>query len=152
MDLTLLLPLTAGLLASGLAIYWVARPLFSSVPPPPPVMDDRLAGLLARKEATLTAIRELDFDRRTGKLSDEDFARYDARLRRQAIALQQQIEKIAPLAVGSAEAEIQATINAAINAEIDAQVDPELDALIEAEIARRRKTPLPNGTPTLENA
>lgn len=144
MDWTLLLPLIAGLLASGLAIYWVARPLFSSVPPLPPVLDDRLAGLVARKEATLTAIRELDFDRRTGKLSDEDFARYDARLRRQAIALQQQIEKIAPPDMPSADADIEAAI--------DAQLDPEMDAILEAEIARRRKTPLPNAAPTLENA
>lgn len=140
MDWTLLLPLVIGLLASGLAIYWVARPLFSNQPPPPPPPDDRLASLQARKEATLTALRELDFDRRTGKLSDEDFARYDARLRRQAIALQQQIEKIEPsLAIANA-------------AEIDAALDAQFDAELEAEIVRRRKTPTSLAATTLENA
>lgn len=96
--MSVLLPLFAVLLAAGLAIAWVVRPLHSAQAPAPPPVDDRLAALQARKEAVLTAIRELDFDHKTGKLTEEDFARHDARLRRQAIALLQQIEQVAPAA------------------------------------------------------
>jgi len=112
---TVLLPLLAALLASGLAIAWVVRPLYTAHPPAPPPADDRLASLLARKEAVLVAIRDLEFDHKLGKLTEEDFARYDARLRRQAIALMQQIETIAP--------------NTA-----------DVDDALEAEIAHRRKS------------
>jgi hypothetical protein len=62
----------------------------------------------------LTAIKDLEFDYRVGKLDEEDYKRYDARLRRQAIGLMQQIEQIAPESA-------------------------HLDAGLEAEIAHRRK-------------
>lgn len=112
---TVLLPLLAALLAAGLAIAWVVRPLYSAHAPAPPPADDRLAALQARKEAVLVAIRELEFDHKLGKLTEEDFARYDARLRRQAIALMQQIEIVAPN-IG------------------------DTDDALEAEIAQRRKS------------
>lgn len=102
--LTILLPLVAALLTAALAVGWVVRPLFAPHPPPPPPVDERLAALLARKEAVLAAIRDLEFDHKVGKLTEEDFARYDARLRRQAIVLLQQIEQIDPVSPGSDEA------------------------------------------------
>ncbi|MEZ4719835.1 MAG: zinc ribbon domain-containing protein [Caldilineaceae bacterium] len=76
--------------------------------------------MVARKESVLRAIKETEFDYHTGKLSEEDYARYDERLRRQAISLIQQIEKIAP--------------------EVDS-----LDSQLEAQIAQRRKVRT-NGT------
>ena len=62
--------------------------------------DDRLTGLIGRKEATLKAIKDLEFDYRVGKMDAEDFQVHNDRLRRQAIGLIQQIEKLAPQSVG----------------------------------------------------
>lgn len=97
-SLGIILPLALALVAAGMALFWVVRPLTLPQAPPPPPEDDRLATLQARKEATLAAIRDLNFDFALGKLSQEDFARYDARLRRQALILLQQIDQVTPAA------------------------------------------------------
>ena len=78
------------------------------------VEDDRLAELLGRKDAVMKSIKDLEFDYRVGKLSEEDYQLYDQRLRRQAIGLLQQIEQAAPESA-------------------------QLDAAVEDEIAQRRK-------------
>lgn len=79
------------------------------------VEDDRLTELIGRKESTLKAIKDLEFDYRVGKMDDEDFQTHDQRLRRQAIILIQQIEKMAPESV-------------------------KLDQTLEQQIAARRRT------------
>lgn len=66
--------------------------------------DDRLGELIGRKEATLRAIKDLEFDFRVGKMDEEDFQRLDQRLRRQAIGLIQQIDKLAPAGAAIDEA------------------------------------------------
>jgi hypothetical protein len=81
---------------SALAVLYVVRPLLAPGPAPVMLEDDRLSELLARKDTVLTAIKELEFDYQVGKVSEEDFQRLDQRLRRQAIGLIQQIEKLAP--------------------------------------------------------
>ncbi|MGL4649342.1 MAG: hypothetical protein ACRC1H_08025 [Caldilineaceae bacterium] len=96
------------------ALAWVVWPLLNREPAPVLVEDDRLADLLGRKDAVLAAIRDLEFDYKVGKIDEEDYQRYDARLRRQAIALIQQIEQVAPSSTG-------------------------LDASVEAEVTRRRR-------------
>jgi len=53
--------------ASGHAVT-VAEPLFSD-------SDDESDPRLARRDRALAAIKEIDFDRATGKLSDDDYAR-----------------------------------------------------------------------------
>ena len=78
------------------------------------VEDDRLTELLGRKDAVLKAIKDLEFDYQVGKLSDEDYQLYDQRLRRQAVAVLQQIEQVAPQS-------------------------NDMDAALEAEIAQRRR-------------
>lgn len=78
------------------ALVYVIAPLRKPATPLPSEDDDHLADLLARKETVLLAIKETEFDYHTGKLSEEDYQRYEHRLRRQAIGLIQQIEKIAP--------------------------------------------------------
>jgi len=105
----------AAILVSGVAVAYVAWPLLESSPAPVIVENDRLTDLIGRKDATLTAIKELEFDYNTGKLSDSDYARMDERLRGQAIAYIQQIEKLAPESA-------------------------RMDDRIEAEIAKLRKT------------
>jgi hypothetical protein len=96
------------------ALAWVVWPLIDRKPAPVLVEDDRFAGLIARKDAVLTAIRDLEFDYKLGKIDEEDFQRYEARLRKQAIGLIQQIEQVAPASTS-------------------------LDASVEQEVLRRRK-------------
>ena len=91
--------LTIGIAAvvALLAILYVMGPLTGHEALPPLIDDDNpLNDLMRRKDIALRAIKELEFDHQTGKLSDEDFAREDAILRRQAIAFYTQIEKRAP--------------------------------------------------------
>ena len=88
--------LLVALLISGLAILAVAWPLLKKGPTPAWIEDDQLLELLHRKEQVLLAIKDLEFDYRVGKLSEEDYRSYDQQLRRQAIALLAQIEKVAP--------------------------------------------------------
>jgi hypothetical protein len=49
--------------------------------------DPRIAELEARKEAKYREIRDAELDREAGKLSEEDWRRQDAELRREAIAI-----------------------------------------------------------------
>jgi hypothetical protein len=49
--------------------------------------DPRRAELEARKEAKYREIRDAELDRAQGKLSQEDWARLDAQLRREAIEI-----------------------------------------------------------------
>ena len=106
--------LLALLVAAGAAAY-VLWPLLSRVAPDVPVEDDRLTDLLSRKDGALIAIKDLEFDRQVGKLSDEDYQRFNARLRQQAIGYLQQIDKLVPQSA-------------------------QLDEALEVEIARLRKT------------
>lgn len=96
------------------ALAWVAWPLLRRGPAPIMVEDDRLTELLGRKDATLKAIKDLEFDYQVGKLSAADYQVYDQRLRSQAMSLMRQIEQLAPQSAA-------------------------LDASIEAEIAQRRR-------------
>lgn len=91
-----MIELVIALLISSVAILAVAWPLLKKGPTPVLVEDDRLVELLHRKDQVMTSIKDLEFDYRVGKLSEEDYQLYDQRLRRQAVGLLQQIEKVAP--------------------------------------------------------
>ncbi len=56
--------------------------------------DPRRADLEARKEALYRQIRDAELDRAQGKLSDADFERLDAELRRDAIATLKEIDEL----------------------------------------------------------
>ncbi len=136
--------LLIALVISAIAIFAVAWPLLRKGPTPVMVEDDRLMELIHRKDQVLASIKELEFDFRVGKLSEEDYQQYDQRLRRQAIGLIQQIEKVAPESAGldaSLEGKIQRqrkVLDGAAKA-----MPPGSDSAIEAEIARRRQTAQP---------
>lgn len=106
--------LLALLVAAGAAAY-VLWPLLSRAAPDVPLEDDRLTDLISRKDGVLLAIKDLEFDHQVGKLSEEDFQRFNFRLRQQAIGYLQQIDKLAPESA-------------------------HLDDALETEIARLRKT------------
>jgi hypothetical protein len=109
------LTISIALLLSLAALAFVLWPLFSAKVKPYHTENDELSELLVRKEGIMAAIKDLEFDHQIGKVSEEDYQRFDARLRRQAIIYMQQIEKLAPQATG-------------------------LEDALEAEIARQRRT------------
>lgn len=122
--------LILALALSLAAVVWVIWPLTRQAPAPLLVEDDRLSELLGRKDAVMAAIKDLEFDHKVGKLSEDDFQRYEQRLRRQAIGLIQQIEQLAPESTS-------------------------LDTSLEAEIRHRRKVheaPPADVRPTVETA
>ena len=96
-------------LIAVLAIYYAVAPLLQPGPAAQLVEDDKLVELLGRKDSALQAIKDLEFDYRVGKISQEDYQRLDQRLRRQAIILMQQIDKLAP-ASASLDQELEGMI------------------------------------------
>lgn len=103
--------LTIGVVAAVavLAILYVTAPLWRPRKPLVEADDTPLAALIERKDATLRAIKELEFDYRMGKLSEEDFERDNVRLRHQAIALMKHIEELAP-EVGELDTQLETMI------------------------------------------
>jgi hypothetical protein len=57
--------------------------------------DPRVAELEARKEAKYREIRDAELDRAAGKLSEEDWRRQDAELRREAIEILEELDGLA---------------------------------------------------------
>ena len=125
---TMLLSLVIAVAISAAAIYFSVAPLLKPGRAAMILDDDKLTALLERKDATLKAIKDLEFDYRVGKIDDEDYQRLDQQLRRQAIGLIQQVEKVAP---------------------VSSAVDDQLEAVI----ARMRKvqTGVPAPAPTGAN-
>jgi hypothetical protein len=73
----------------------VLRPLLRE--PVPELPDDpRIADLEARKEAKYREIRDAELDHAAGKLSEQDFRRLDAELRREAIELLRELDELRP--------------------------------------------------------
>jgi hypothetical protein len=95
-DLNVWLTVILAALVSLLAIYFAVSPLLQAGRATLVLEDDKLVELLGRRDSIMQAIKDLEFDYRVGKISQEDFQRLDQRLRRQAIGLMQQIEKVAP--------------------------------------------------------
>lgn len=137
----------ALLISAGAAVY-VLWPLLSRTAPDVFIEDDRLTELISRKDGVLVAIKDLEFDRQVGKLSEEDYERFNTRLRQQAIGYLQQIDKLAPqsahlddaLEVEIARLRKTRTVPAAVNgksAPIAAQVATPVVAVPAGEIAAR---------------
>lgn len=81
------LALVLGAALAVLSVLWVARP-FVREPEP---ADDTLhepgaerAALLDERDRALAALKQLEFDHRTGTISDEDYRALVGPLRRQA--------------------------------------------------------------------
>jgi hypothetical protein len=58
-----------------------------------PSEDPHIADLEARKEAKYREIRDAELDREQGKLSEADWARADAELRREAIEILKELDE-----------------------------------------------------------
>lgn len=79
--------LVLGALLAVLCVLWVARPFLREPEPE----DDTLAepearhlALLDERDRALAALKQLEFDHRTGTVSDEDYRAAVGGLRRQA--------------------------------------------------------------------
>jgi hypothetical protein len=93
--------LVLGALLAVAAVLFVAGPLLGReddriVEPPP----QRLA-LEERRDRALAALKELEFDHRTGKISDEDYRSLVGDLRREAA------DALRALDVGKATADVR---------------------------------------------
>jgi hypothetical protein len=93
-----LIELLLGALIFVLAIAFVVAPLRRRADVPEREReqerrDARLAELEARKEAKYRELRDAELDRASGKLSEEDFGRQDAELRREAVEILDRIDR-----------------------------------------------------------
>jgi hypothetical protein len=120
MDPIIFILLAAALIA--LAFYLVAMPLLqyarqsSSTSAQIASEQERLDELLAQREAAFQALRELNFDHKVGKISDEDFVAFEAHLKQHAADTLRALD------------------------EWEAEADDDLDVEMEAEIEARRQT------------
>jgi len=90
------LTITISVIASLLAIGYVVWPLLYPQWSVTLSEDHPMTELLARKDGLLLAIKELEFDYHTGKLTETDFDRLNQRLRHQAMTILRRIEQSAP--------------------------------------------------------
>jgi hypothetical protein len=78
------------------ALLYVARPLFGNVKLPPAAHADGLAArrleLVEERDRALAALKELEFDHRTGKVSDQDYRELVGPLRRRAVETLRSLE------------------------------------------------------------
>lgn len=79
------------LLVAAVAAF-VAVPLRGKAPSA--TEDPRRAELEARKEAKYRQIRDAELDRAQGKLSEEDWRRADRELRRDALEILRELERL----------------------------------------------------------
>lgn len=87
------------ILIVGVAAVFVTMPLWRDGSGPDAgegetTEDPRRAELEARKEAKYREIRDAELDREQGKLSQEDWARLDAQLRREAIEILKELDRV----------------------------------------------------------
>ncbi len=107
-----LLLLSAGVLACGLAAYFLHGALFALVEPKQieaTVTGERRSLLLADKQRVLHTIKELEFDHKMGKINAKDFQELAAPLRLRAAALISDLDR---LDAEEAEAPRPSTTNA----------------------------------------
>ena len=85
----------AAVLIVALA-WFVATPLRRGPEDAAPAAGDedpQLADLEARKQAKYREIRDAELDREQGKLSERDWTRIDAELRREAIEILRELDR-----------------------------------------------------------
>ena len=73
---------------------FVTAPLRRARGTPRTTEDPRVADLEARKEAKYREIRDAEMDREAGKLTEREWRRQDAELRREAIAILKQLDGV----------------------------------------------------------
>ena len=105
-----------AILLTAAALLAVAYPILSkgSTTKPATTAQESLDELLGQRDAAMQALRELNFDHRMGKISDEDFAVFELNLKQHAAETLRALD------------------------EWEAQTDDDLDQSMEREVAARR--------------
>ncbi len=133
------------------AVILVAWPLIQAAQtraPQPPRQDQVLDELLARREAALTAIKDLEFDYLVGKVEEADYQAFNARLRSEAIAILKAIDQHTGVDSGEASARLEREIARKRRKRAAPTPAPSLEAQVEAEIAAlRRQSAAPGAQP-----
>ena len=92
-----ILALVLGGLLTVLCVLFVARPLLRAGGDGPPSaagsVEDARVRLFERRDRALAALKELEFDHRTGKVSDEDYGALVGPLRREAAEALKALER-----------------------------------------------------------
>jgi hypothetical protein len=78
------------------ALLYVARPLFGELELRPGSPADGRLGLFEERDRALAALKELEFDHRTGKISDRDYRELIGPLRRHAIETLRALDPVEP--------------------------------------------------------
>jgi hypothetical protein len=90
-----MLEVLIAILLLAVVAAWISVPLRRAGAPAERGLEDpTLAELEARKQAKYREIRDTELDHAQEKLSDEEFARQDAELRREAIAILKEIDAV----------------------------------------------------------
>ncbi len=98
-------PVIITVILGLVAVFFVLRPLFGrGAAPPEEEVGSPLEKLKREKDGIYLAMREVEFDRRTEVVSEEDYRALTARYRARAIALMKEIDRL-EAAAGSAPPE-----------------------------------------------
>ncbi len=96
----MILPLILAAAVTTGALLYVARPLFGDVKLPPAADADGVTAtrleLLEERDRALAALKELEFDHRTGKVSDVDYRELIGPLRKRAVETLRSLEPAGP--------------------------------------------------------
>jgi rubrerythrin len=78
------------------SLAYIAHPYFKKQtvsPKSKKARSNRLSDLQAQRDTILASIKDLEFDREMGKVSDEDYAQMNTQFRRDAVGILQQIDQ-----------------------------------------------------------
>ena len=98
--------------------------------------------LIARRDALYAALKDAEFDRETGKLTEEDYQAVRTRAMAEAAGVLRQLDHLTPEAEAAFDAEIEAEV-ARLREDAAQPVAPDLAAAVEAEIAALAKRAAP---------
>ena len=103
--------------AAAAAFHRVVSPLLNPATglAASPVSERTRAALEREKTLVLRSIKEVEFDRAMGKLSEKDFEEMAGRLRSRALALMKQLDTATPGYAGAIEEELQKRSPAAVS-------------------------------------
>ena len=79
-------------------IYYVIAPYLRKTPATQPGISKRARSreeLLERRDRILASIKDLEFEKEVGKISEQDFREMNARFRREAVAVMRELESAA---------------------------------------------------------
>ena len=95
--------------------------------------------LIARRDALYAALKDAEFDRETGKLTEEDYQAVRTRTMAEAAGVLRRLDHLTPEAEAAFDTEIEAAV-ARLREDAAAQpVAPDLAAAVEAEVAALAK-------------